>query len=79
MTEPTFTSLSDAQAAVARGAGQIHGPWWVWGNPRDPLLKDVDFDTMKKVVDDGHANKHYDLYGENTETDALYEGDGTLG
>lgn len=78
-TAPAFTSLADAQAAIAKMDGQSQGPWWVWGDAVEPLLKDVDFDTMKKVVDDGHANKHYDLYGENTETDALYESDGTVG
>jgi hypothetical protein len=68
---PTFTSIADIRHEVMK----MDGPWWVWSDSVEPLLKDVDYDTMKKYVDAGHARGQLDLYGDNTDSDITYEGD----
>lgn len=71
---PTFVSMADAMDAIRKMDGHEPGPWWVWGDDTTPKLRDVDYDTMKKFVDEGQANGQLDLYGENTKTNAIYEG-----
>lgn len=73
---PLFTSADDVKMTVVKmGMGsKPDGPWWVWGDSKEPYLQDVDEATMKAYVDEGHAKGKLDLYGENSETNDIYEG-----
>lgn len=51
------------------------GPWWVWGDGVEALAKDVNYDTMKKIVDDAHAEGLLDVYGDDMDNDIQYEGE----
>lgn len=50
---------------------QEPGEWYVWGDEVNPVMENVDHDTMKQKVDNDQTGT---LYGENTKTGEFYEG-----
>jgi hypothetical protein len=51
------------------------GPWWVWGDPADPYLTNVDYITMKEYVDEAQLEGRDDVYGEDTDNYEFYYGE----
>lgn len=66
-----LASMEDVRQTVMKMEQQEPGEWYVWGDEVNPVMENVDYDTMKQRVDEDQTGK---LYGENTKTNDIYEG-----